>query len=79
MVYTVYPKDNYQRNTSIPRNSKLWKKIYLHRIAVEQSISWLKLLLMLGRLTVTDFSAYCDLVLAAIAQNLIALIALRVQ
>ncbi len=79
MVYT-YPEDNYRKNTPIPRNSKLWKKIYLHRIAVEQSISRLKLPLMLGRLTVMDFNgAYCDLVLAAIAQNLIALIALRAR
>lgn len=79
MVYT-YPKDNYRRNTPIPRNSKLWEKVYSQRIAVEQSISRLKLPLMLGRLTVTDFqSAYCELVLAAIAQNVVALIALRAK
>ncbi|PRR71578.1 transposase [Neomoorella humiferrea] len=79
MVYT-YPQDNYRKNTPVPRNSELWKKIYLLRIAVEQAISRLKLPLMLGRLTVTDFaSASCDLVLAAIAQNLVALIALRAK
>lgn len=79
MVYT-YPEDNYRKHTPIPRNSKLWKTIYLFRIAVEQSISRLKLPLMLGRLTVMDFnSAYCDFVLAAIAQNLVALIALRAK
>ncbi|WP_342669104.1 transposase [Thermovenabulum gondwanense] len=79
MVYT-YSEDNYRRNTPIPRNSKLWEKIYSQRIAVEQSISRLKLPLMLGRLTVIDFrSAYCELVLAAIAQNVVTLVALRAK
>jgi len=47
---------------------------------VEQSISRLKLPLMPGRLTVIYFqSIYCDLVVASIAQNLVALIALRAK
>ena len=77
VIYT-YPEDNYRMNTPIPRGSHRWKKIYKKRVVSEHAISRLKALLNMGRLNVRDYhSVFAEFALAAIAQNVVALIACR--
>ena len=77
VIYT-YPEDNYRVHTPIPRGSRLWNKIYNKRIVSEHAISRLKVPLNMGRLNVRDYhSVFAELALAAIAQNVVALVACR--
>jgi len=77
MTY-VYPKDNYRVNTPIPRNSDVWDFLYARRIVVEQTISRLKLPLLMGSLVTRDrVSIKADLLLAGCVQLITLIVAYR--